>query len=103
MTHTKPVVMTTCGGQLACYVPAVPGWEGVEKLWRYLEINFAAECISRSDGPDARRWIVKVRGMMLEIHHEDPWGNTIVSCSRESDDVLFAVAADLERRLAVLG
>ena len=103
MTRVAPVVMTTRGGRKACEVTAVAGWEGFEKLWRYLELNFAAVCISRVDGPDARCWTVQVRGVTLEIQHEDPWGNVIVSCGPESDGVLLEIAADLDRRLASLG
>lgn len=99
MTRAAPVVITTRGGRKVCDVPAVAGWEGVEKLWRYLEVNFAAICVARVDGPDARRWTVQVRGATLEIQHEDPWGNMIVSFGPESDGVLLDVAADLDRRL----
>jgi len=102
MTQVAPVVMTTRGGRRVCDVPAVPGWEGVDKLWRYLELNFAAECVSQVDGPDARCWTVRVHGATLEIQHEDPWGNMIVSCGPGSDGVLSDIAADLQQRLGGL-
>ena len=94
--------MTRRSGRTVCDVPAIAGWEGVEKLWKYLEFHFAAVCVSKADGPDARRWTVRVLGATLEIHHEDPWGNMIVSCSPEYDGILASIAEDLRRRLGAL-
>jgi hypothetical protein len=80
-------------------VPGVPGWEGIEQLWRYLHLHFGAACVSRVDGPDARLWTVKVRGMTLQLEHEDPYGNMIISCEPGSEPILREIAADLDRRL----
>lgn len=102
MTHTKAVVLTTHRGRKACYVPAFPGWEGVEQLCGYLERHFAARCVSRIDGPDARCWRLEIGDASVEIQHEDPWGNMIVACGPDSDDTLSPIAIDLDRRLGHL-
>jgi hypothetical protein len=98
MTPKSSIILSYKADRLICDVVAVEGWEGVEKLYEYLQRNFEATCIARFDGPDARRWIVKVREATLELQYEDPWGNMILSVDAESDAVLRRIAEDLERR-----
>lgn len=99
MTHRSVIDTLIRRGKKACDVTALPGWEGIEDRWRYLEATFAAECVRRFDGPDARRWIVELRGATLELQYDDVLGTMIVSPGPESDEILSVVAADLERRL----
>jgi hypothetical protein len=98
MKTPLPVVLTVQGLKLVCDISAVPGWDGFEKLWEYLEKHFDATCESKTDGPDVRRWVIRVRGAVLELLHEDPWGNQIQSTNTDSQKVLRDIAADLERR-----
>ena len=100
MTTLPPVVVSVGSGRMSCDVPAMPGWSGLETLWLYLEQHFDAISVSRVDGPDARCWIVRVRGIELSLVHEDPWGNMIVSSSPQGDTLLQEIADDLRARLA---
>ena len=100
MTSSAPVVLSHRGGCLQCDVPAVGGWDGLEKLFQFLEVNYGARSKSRYDGPDARRWLVIVREQVLELHYEDPWGSLLVSPSPDSDALLREIADDLKRRLS---
>lgn len=97
---TPPVVVAKLGEHLVCDVVAVPGWDGFEKLRAYLERNWSAERLSAADGPDARSCVFRVRGIILTLEFEDPWGNRIVASSAAAEGVLGEIAADLERRLA---
>jgi hypothetical protein len=85
---------------LACDVPAVAGWDGLEKLWKYLERHWSALCLLRVDGPDARRWVVGVRDAVLELEFEEPWGNRLISSSPSCDRVLIEIFHDLQQRLS---
>ena len=87
---------------MECDVQAVPDWEGFEKLARFLEKYYGATILERVDGPDARRWIIAVRGTTIELQHEDPWGNVIVAPDSSSEAVVQEIADDLRSRLASL-
>lgn len=99
MSNSQPVILSVRHGRLECDVPAVGGWDGFDKLFRFLELNYGAATTERIDGPDARRWIFRIRNLTLELHHEDPWGNVVVSPKPESDDLLREIADDLSHRL----
>lgn len=79
---------------------AVPDWDGLEKLARFLEKYYGARILQRIDGPDARRWTVQVRSVIFELHHEDPWGNVIVAPDSSSEATVQMIADDLALRLA---
>ena len=78
---------------------ALTAWEDLEKLARFLEQHYGASILERIDGPDARRWIVAVRGVTIELQHEDPWGNVIVAPDASAEPLLREIADDLTRRL----
>lgn len=82
---------------------AVGGRDGFEKLIKYLAKHHDAALVEQHDGPDARRAVLQIQGQAIEVHFEDPWGNSILSTSKTSNEVLNAIAADLEARLAGLG
>lgn len=99
---TSSVTVSRRRGRMECDVHAVPDWEGFEKLARFLEKYYGATIVERVDGPDARRWIVAVRGTTIELQHEDPWGNVIVAPDPSSEPVVQEIADDLRSRLASL-
>ena len=100
MKNRKPMVLARRGGRLECDVLAVPDWEGFEKLARFLEKHYAAQVREKTDGPDARRWVLDVEGCALELQHEDPWGKVIVAADETGEVLLRRVAEDLAARLA---
>ncbi len=99
MTQHPPVVISRSHGRLQCNVAAVPDWEGFDKLVQFLTKHYGAEVVESVDGPDARRCWMEVREHVLEIEHEDPWGNTIVAPTEAAEPVLQQVAEDLVERL----
>ncbi len=100
MNGQSPVILTRNHGHLECDVVAIPDWEGLEKIARFLEKYYGATTERKIDGPDARRWILSVDGEVLEIHHEDPWGNVIVAPQKSAEELLEKISRDLESRLS---
>ena len=94
------VTLSGRGEGLECSVHAVSGWEGFEKLVKYLVKHHGAILVQQHDGPDARRALLHIRGKAIEVQFEDPWGNSIISPSSASNEVLSGIAADLQARLA---
>jgi hypothetical protein len=95
----EPVVLSRRGERTSCEISAIPDWDGFEKIVRFLEKYYGANIQSRADGPDARRWILDVSLGVIELHHDDPYGNTLLSTSPETDDLVERVAMDLTARL----
>lgn len=85
---------------LACAVHAIPDWDGFKKLVRFLEKHYQGQVLDSVDGPDARRAVLDVLGHVFEVHHEDPWGNSIFAFSPQSHELLREIAADLDSRLS---
>lgn len=100
---TKAVVVgVNSGGRAEIDIPAVSGWDGFDKLREYLLRTHGAHLVSQVDGPDARKCILSIRGYEISLIHDDPYGNSIQACNRESDEILQAIGADLSRRLATV-
>lgn len=66
-------------GRVRCEVHNVPDWEGLEKLALFAEEHYGASIIERLDGPDARRSVLAVGKVQIELQHDDPWGNALVA------------------------
>lgn len=96
------VTLSRRGDRVSCDVAAIPDWEGFEKIIRFLEKYYSATVRSKADGPDARRWILEVDGGMIEVQHDDPYGNRVLSMSASADSLVERVALDLRDRLRVL-
>jgi len=99
-SSSRPVVLSRKKDKLECDVAAIPDWEGFDKIVRFLEKHYDAEVVSRADGPDARRWVLRAMGQIIEVQHDDPWGNTIVSPTPEADPIVERIASDLGRRFS---
>lgn len=102
MAKSPTVVVSRNRGRLECDVCAIPDWDGLEKLAHFLEKHYGATILERVDGPDARCWTARVRGVTIELQHEDPWGNVIVASDAASESTVREIADDLTHRLAGL-
>jgi len=97
----KPAVsFSQHNGRTRCDVHNVPDWDGLEKLARFLEKYYAATILERIDGPDARRWVLRVNDIQVELQHEDPYGNALLAVDAEGDDLVRVIGDDLGARLA---
>lgn len=94
----KVVIDRRRDGVLEVYVGPIPDWEGFDKLVQFLKNEYATEVKEQFDGPGARRWILQVEGHNLELHHEDPWGNSLIAPQKESEKILRRIGEDLTRR-----
>ncbi len=81
-------------------VHAVSDWDGFDKLIAFLKNEYSVIVIEQFDGPDARRWILESEGIKLELLHDDPYGNTIVSVSLASNEKVKEIGNDLKERLS---
>lgn len=98
----SPVVISRRRGRMECDVLAVSDWAGFEKLARFLEKYYGALVLERLDGPDARRWVIGIGQIIIELQHEDPWGNVIVAPEPSADAIVQQIADDLHSRLVGL-
>ena len=80
-------------------INAIPDWEGFEKLVKYLEVNYQAEILESYDGPDARRWIIYVRNMKIELIHNDGYGNYFQALTFDGNCLIKEIGEDLANRL----
>lgn len=85
--------------RLSCEVHGVPDWEGFDKFVRFLEKHYDASVLDTLDGPDARRCILQVGGAVVEVQHEDPWGNVLVAVDKEAEETIRRIGEDLRTRL----
>jgi hypothetical protein len=82
---------------------AISDWNGFDKLIQFLKNEYSVEIVNKIDGPDARRWILKVRGLEFELRHDDGYGNYFYASSADSEDIIKEIGEDLERRLSGIG
>lgn len=87
-------------GEYSVLVKAIPDWEGFEKLVKFLEINYQANVLESYDGPGARRWIIEVQNKIIELIHDDGYGNYFLAPTVESEEILNTIGKDLENRLS---
>lgn len=102
MSKRLVVVVSRYKDLLQCDITAVPDWEGFDKIIQFLQNHYQAKIIMQADGPDARICRLDVRNQVLELQHEDPYGNTLIATSPSAEKLLQSVADDLRQRLAKL-
>ncbi|MBI5843303.1 MAG: hypothetical protein HZB23_01390 [Deltaproteobacteria bacterium] len=96
----KPVLFNIKPNQpLEVDICAIPGWEGFDKLIQFLKNEYSIDIIKMIDGPDARRWILKARGINFELRHDDVYGNYLYAPSSESEKIVTEIGQDIEQRL----
>jgi hypothetical protein len=96
----NPVTLDERSQALECAVHAISDWDGFEKLIQFLGKYYDGRVLERTDGPDSRIAMLEVRGLPLEVQYEDPWGNSILSRSSQSHQLLREITADLLTRLS---
>ncbi len=99
--NRKPVVISEKNnGLIEVDVPAIPGWDDFDKLVQFLINEYQAKIVSKTDGPDARSWMIEIEGCAIVLQHEDPYGNSIHSFTDISSETVRRIGEDLEKRLA---
>ena len=103
MTISKPVIfLKDQKGHLRAIIEVIPDWEGFGKLVKYLEINYHAKIVKSYDGPDARRWIISIDKTIIELIHNDDYGNYFIAPTKDSEATVYEIGKDLENRLRKL-
>src|SRR3990167_3244872 len=96
----KSVVVTSRKNEkLEITIVAIPDWDGYDKLILFLTKHYDAIIIAEYDGPDARRWILKCHDQIIELIHDDMFGNYLLAPTVESEPIVTEIANDLEERL----
>ena len=86
-------------GRTVCDILALEDSAGFEELASLIERHHRGTVIERYDGPDARRWVIQIPLGIVELHHDDAWGNRLVSKSDATDIPVEEIGNDLEQRL----
>jgi hypothetical protein len=85
-------------GLLKVEVFVISDWDGFEKLIKFMKTYYNVEVSKKIDGPDARRWILRRNSESMELHHDDLYGNTLIACDLESNDLVKSIGLDLTER-----
>lgn len=85
--------------QYMSVINPIPDWEGFDKLIKYIQVNYDVEILKSYDGPDARRWIIRLNGEIIELIHDDGFGNYFLAPTVESEGIVKKIGEDLESRL----
>jgi len=80
-------------------IDSIPDWDGFDKLISYLEKNYQTKILTSADGPGARRWIIEVNKKIIELIHDDGYGNYFLAPTVESEGMVREIGKDLEIRL----
>ena len=99
MTDGPILFVTLPGEPPMAFVEAMPDWDAFDELIEYLVEHYSAEIAERIDGPDARRWVLKVRDQEFELWHDDVAGNSLVATKPGAEELIRKIATDLESRL----
>lgn len=83
--------------RLTAIMNLIPDWEGFDKLINYLEIHYKTTILESCDGPDARRWIIKVNGEQIELIHDDGYGNYFLAPTIATETIVRQIGLDLGR------
>ena len=97
---TKPVLFFRDYSNIyRAVINPIPDWDGFDKLISYLEINYHTKILNSFDGPGARRWIVEVNGTVIELIHDNGYGNYFLAPTVESEAMVREIGQYLEERL----
>jgi len=87
-------------GATEYHIEVDPAWDGFDSLVRYLQKHWQAEVTESSDGVYSRRWVLRVSGVPITVHHDSQIGNFFLREDGGSDESLLEkIADDLEQRL----
>ena len=86
-------------GQVEVDIPAIPDWEGFDKLCQFLINEYSAAIVSSVDGPGVRKCILHVKGQSIELRYEEPYGSSIHSIESNATEIIRIIGKDLADRL----
>lgn len=84
---------------LAIEIPAMPSWDGFDKLTNFLIEEYSTVVLVKADGPDARRWVLESNGSQFELIHDDLMGNKLMAPTADTEELILRIGHDLEERL----
>lgn len=96
------VIGKNAAGRVTLDICGIEDWDGFAKIVAFLKLHYAAQVVASYDGPDARRWILKIGNEPYELIHENPYGNDFVSTTAAGDALALAIGRDLQQRLGGL-
>ena len=80
-------------------IDPISDWDGFDELIGYLEKNYQTKILNSFDGPGARRWIAEINEKIIELIHDDGFGNYFLSPTVASEEMVREIGEDLEKRL----
>ena len=99
----KKFVNTKRNRQGALIVQIIPenrlAYEVMEELVGFLESDYGAKVTERADGPDSRRWFLKIYGHDILVDFDEDFGFDITAESPEGEAVLTTIGEDLKSQL----
>tara|TARA_R110002124_G_scaffold267198_1_gene434341 strand:- start:387 stop:710 length:324 start_codon:yes stop_codon:yes gene_type:complete len=85
----SPLRIDICSGE---------DWDGFDEIIEYLINNLEVEVLKSFDGPDARRWILKLKEITFELIHDDVSGNYLLAPTKESETVIKNIANIIDNK-----
>ena len=99
----KNTVATARNRQGALVVQIIPenrlAYKVMEELVGFLEADYGAIVTKKADGPDSRRWFLKIDGHEMLVDFDEAFGFDITAESPEGEAVLTKIGEDLKSQL----
>jgi len=93
------IVSIDRNGRVDIDIPAISGFDGFDKLRRYLQNEHGAVIKDCIEAPDACRCVFTLKGVDFILDYDDPYGNSIQSVGPDINHQVESIGRDLERRL----
>lgn len=77
----------------------ISSYADFDLLFGFLEEEFEATVSERTDGPDARAWVLEVQGVRAKMIHVDDIGNSLVSEDAAALSIFERIARELADRV----
>lgn len=97
---SRIVAFSTENHRRVCDILVLENSSGFEKLAAIIEERHGGRVVKRFDGPDARRWVIETPAGIVELHHDDAWGNRLISTCGQTDAEVDNIGSDLGRYLS---
>ena len=93
-------ILTNKNGLLEVDINAASDWESFDKILQFLKINYDAKILNVIDGVGERFANLKIDNVDLSLEHDDFYGNTLKSTSKQANNVIKIIGNDIKNRFA---
>jgi hypothetical protein len=91
-------ILTNKNGLVEVDINAASDWESFDKILQFLKINYGANILKVIDGVGERFANIKIGNVDLFLEHDDFYGNTLKSNSKQANNVIKFIGDDIKNR-----